>query len=113
MEPAPLPLLNLTIVTYVLYPAVLLSSRPFIGPALDMAGERLRYLFNFNVTVEYIGSYNWSTVQGMVDNVYLVHQFYEKTWDRNGVVVLLTPGTDEVSGLGDLAREQDSLLFTT
>ena len=86
-------MLNLTIVAYVFYPAVYLSSRPYVGPALDMGAERLRSLYNFNVSVQYVGSYNWSTVQEMYDHVYLVSQFYERSWDRNGVMVLLSPGS--------------------
>ncbi|GAV06731.1 hypothetical protein RvY_16671 [Ramazzottius varieornatus] len=86
------PALNLTIVSYILLPPVLLSSRPFNGPALDLGAERLRTVHNFNVTLKYIGSFNWSTVDGMVENTYLVSRYFAQEWDRNGVVVLHAPG---------------------
>ncbi|GAU89906.1 hypothetical protein RvY_02401 [Ramazzottius varieornatus] len=83
---------NVTIVTYVLYPTAFLTSIQFTGPALDMGVERLRNEYHFNVTHRYVGSYNWSTIQGMVENLYLVAKFYYNEWDGNGLFALISSG---------------------
>ena len=112
-QPQNISVFNITIVTYILFPTAFLTSRQFTGPALDMGVDRLRNLYHFNVTHRYLGSYNWSTIQGQVDNLYLVSKFYYTEWDRNGLFVLLSPGLEETFGLASLAREWNIPLITS
>ena len=106
------PLLNITVVSYVPYPAVFLSSRPFTGPALDMGVQRLRDLYNFNVSHKYIGSCSWWTIDDMLANTDYVSKYVyqEYGWQPkrpNEVLAFIGSGSFEQAVIGQLARGRE------
>ena len=87
------PLLNLTIVSYLIFPPVIQSSKQFLSTPFDMGLERLRNLYHLNASLYYLGSPTTNTTSGMIEQLYRIPQFYHTQWDRNGLFVLICPGT--------------------
>ena len=87
------PVVNITIVSYLLFHAKILPTRSYVGPALELAVQRLRKKHNFNVSLAYVGRDDIRTVPDMIANLYLVAEYYYDKWDRNGIIAFIVPGT--------------------
>ena len=104
MEEVVPPIANLTIIAYIFFPNVYLSSRPVMGPALDMGVERLRQVYNINATLRYVGAFEMTTYEELVDRTDMAFEFIERQWDRNGQLAFVTTGSEEQIAIGQMAR---------
>lgn len=84
--------MNLTVVSYLMFQPVIQSSRPNLGASFDLGLEMLSQRYQLNATLHYIGSPLVNTTSGMIENLYLISNFYYTQWDKNGVLVLVCPG---------------------
>ncbi|GAU89482.1 hypothetical protein RvY_02029 [Ramazzottius varieornatus] len=105
--------MNLTVVSYLMFQPVIQSSKPNLGASFDLGLEMLSQRYQLNATVHYVGSPLVDTTNGMIENLYLISEFYYTQWDKNGVLVLVCPGSEEVPEIGLLAKEWDILLLST
>ena len=86
-------MLNLTIMSYIIFPPVLQSSKLFLSAPFDMGLDRLRNHYHLNSSLCFVGSPTINTTSGMIDDLYKISKCYHTQWDRNGLFVLICPGT--------------------
>ncbi|GAV09530.1 hypothetical protein RvY_19052 [Ramazzottius varieornatus] len=101
------PVLNITIITYIYLHPDILPGLPYTGPGFELGAQHLRERYNFNATLIYVGDENIRSIADLVADVYRVAEFYYGEWDRNGLVALILPG--RVLGLLTVA-EMDAIM---